>query len=86
MSPDMQRQLVPIGYALPPGLMAGENRLTFETSHSSSIAHRLISPQDQVLECSPFSCMVCVHVLSTLNSQGCESFPREQTLQDSNWR
>lgn len=66
--------------------MDNENRLTCETSHSSSIAHRLISPQDQVLECSPFSCMVCVHVLSTLNSQGCESFPREQTLQDSNWR
>lgn len=65
--------------------MDNENRLTCETPHSSSIAHRLISPQGQVLECSPFSCMVCVHVLSTLNSQGCESFPREQTLQD-NWR
>lgn len=53
--------------------MDNENRLTCETPHSSSIAHRLISPQGQVLECSPFSCTVCVHVLSTLNSQGCLS-------------
>lgn len=66
--------------------MDNENRLTCETPHSSSIAHRLISPQGQMLDCSPFSCTVCVQVLSTLNSQGCESFPREQTLQDSDWR
>lgn len=54
--------------------MDNENRLTCETPHSSSIAQRLISPQSQVLECNSFSCMVCVYVLSTLNSQGC--FPK----------